>query len=1089
MIRRGAMSIKKSLRTFLAVSICLLAATSVAHAQYSGGTGEPNDPYQIATAADLITLGETPDDYDKHFILIADIDLDPNLPGGRVFDRAVIAPDTDPDDRNSLFQGTTFAGVFDGDGHTILHLEIEAEDFLGLFGELRGNAVVCDLNLEATNIKGAGLFVGGLVGRNRGNITTSYSTGTVTGDQKVGGLVGINYGSIATIATSYSTGTVTGDQEVGGLVGANYGSIATSYSSGAVTGIRDVGGFVGHGRVGRTLHCVWDMETSGPSRSAGGVGLTTAEMMDLYMIGVNGFAEDPNWVLNAGLDYPRLAWEGTAGQTIPVPEIDWLDGQGTPEVPYRIDTADQLILLTRAGGLWDEHFILGADIDLDPNLQGREVFSEAVIQVFSGVFDGNDHTISNLTIEGDHISGLFGRLAGEVRDLGVVDIKISGSGEYVGGLVGRNDGGHITNCHSTGTISGDAYIGGLVGGNSGNIIACYSPDAVGVNGNHNIGGLTGSNGGDITQCFSAAFVSGVSEIGGLSGSNHGGATISRCYAICTVLADDTAGGLVGANVGYTQYRAAAGTLHVAIVSDCYSIVLGGSHVSGLLVGENGRETTLSILGNYPSLIKNCYASCESSEMLTPVALIGRSRGLDTFVMNCFWDAECSGIMDNTEGGTPETTVEMQTASTFLEAGWDFVDETANGPNDVWKIVEGQTYPLLSWQKYAGGTGEPNDPYLIYTAEHLNALGAEPNDYDKHFKLMADIDLSGYEYDRAVIAPDMNDMEEGYQGIAFRGHFHGNGHKISHLTIRGDSVLGFFGQLGSEGQILGLGLEAVDVNGTGDYVGGLVGENGFAGITNCYSSGKVSGEWWVGGLVGYSNTNGGSITTCYSTCTVSGESCVGGLVGLVDYNNDGSITMSHSTGTVSGDRSVGGLVGTNWGSIAMSHSTGTVSGDLTVGGLVGYHSWTGSVANCYSNGAITGTERVGGLVGGSTGSITNCFSSGTVTGTDYVGGLVGSDRGFVPPAGRLYISIITASFWDIETSGLTNMCGDADDPQGSCDDSYGKTTAEMQTATTFLESGWDFIGETENGPNDIWWILEGQDYPRLWWELIDEAPEP
>ena len=66
-------------------------------------------------------------------------------------------------------------------------------------------------------------------------------------------------------------------------------------------------------------------------------------------------------------------------------------------------------------------------------------------------------------------------------------------------------------------------------------------------------------------------------------------------------------------------------------------------------------------------------------------------------------------------------------------------------------------------KYGGGTAEPNDPYLIYTAEHLNALGAEPNDYDKHFKLMADIDLSGYVYDRAVIAPDANDLENGFRG--------------------------------------------------------------------------------------------------------------------------------------------------------------------------------------------------------------------------------------------------------------------------------------------------------------------------------------
>jgi len=60
--------------------------------------------------------------------------------------------------------------------------------------------------------------------------------------------------------------------------------------------------------------------------------------------------------------------------------------------------------------------------------------------------------------------------------------------------------------------------------------------------------------------------------------------------------------------------------------------------------------------------------------------------------------------------------------------------------------------------------------------------------------------------------------------------------------------------------------------------------------------------------------------------------------------------------------------------------------------------------------------------------------------------------------------------DTQTSGQANSTGGT-----------GKTTAEMQTATTFLEAGWDFVGETANGTEDIWWILEGQDYPRLWWE--------
>ncbi|RPJ34751.1 MAG: hypothetical protein EHM35_09630, partial [Planctomycetaceae bacterium] len=61
--------------------------------EFAGGTGEPNDPYQIATAEQLIAIGSDPNLLDRHFVLVANLDLDPNQPGGQVFDRAVIAPE------------------------------------------------------------------------------------------------------------------------------------------------------------------------------------------------------------------------------------------------------------------------------------------------------------------------------------------------------------------------------------------------------------------------------------------------------------------------------------------------------------------------------------------------------------------------------------------------------------------------------------------------------------------------------------------------------------------------------------------------------------------------------------------------------------------------------------------------------------------------------------------------------------------------------------------------------------------------------------------------------------------------------------
>ena len=106
-------------------------------------------------------LGESPEDYDKHFILTADIDLDPNLPGRKVFDRTVIASDTND---TGEFQGTAFTGVFDGNDHTISHLTIEGERYIGMFGKLGFGASISNLGLDAVDVIGDGAYVGGLVG-------------------------------------------------------------------------------------------------------------------------------------------------------------------------------------------------------------------------------------------------------------------------------------------------------------------------------------------------------------------------------------------------------------------------------------------------------------------------------------------------------------------------------------------------------------------------------------------------------------------------------------------------------------------------------------------------------------------------------------------------------------------------------------------------------------------------------------------------------------------------------------------------------------------------------------------------------------
>jgi hypothetical protein len=132
---------------------------------YSGGSGEPNDPYRIADVNDLLELAADTNNYDKCFILTADIDLDPNLPGGQVFTTAIIAPDTSSDDD---FQGTAFTGTFDGNNHKITNFTINDNWYLGLFGKIDAGGSVKNLGIEDFAVSGySGSYnVGGLVGHN-----------------------------------------------------------------------------------------------------------------------------------------------------------------------------------------------------------------------------------------------------------------------------------------------------------------------------------------------------------------------------------------------------------------------------------------------------------------------------------------------------------------------------------------------------------------------------------------------------------------------------------------------------------------------------------------------------------------------------------------------------------------------------------------------------------------------------------------------------------------------------------------------------------------------------------------------------------
>jgi hypothetical protein len=285
---------------------------------YSGGDGNSVNPYKIANVADWQALMGTSTDWNKQFLLIADV----NLAGVTL---TPVGNDSTP-----------FTGVFNGNGNIISNAVINqpGSDKIGLFGYVN-NSNILNLGVENVNINGR-LMVGGLAGHNWGGITACYATGSVTGTftgySYVGGLVGYNSGGlIACYATSSVSGGGVGGR-IGGLVGENNGGITYCYATGSVDGNSVVGGLVGGSTGGYTTSCFWDIQTSGTSDGVGNqtpdpawvIGKSTAEMKKL-----STFTSEPNnwdftnettngtndyWRMCAdGVDYPRLNWESTKG--------------------------------------------------------------------------------------------------------------------------------------------------------------------------------------------------------------------------------------------------------------------------------------------------------------------------------------------------------------------------------------------------------------------------------------------------------------------------------------------------------------------------------------------------------------------------------------------------------------------------------------------------------------------------------------------------------------------------------------------------------------------------------------------------------
>ena len=601
------------------------------------------------------------------------------------------------------------------------------------------------------------------------------------------------------------------------------------------------------------------------------------------------------------------------------------------------------------------NYVLGANIDATATSlwNSGEGFAPVGNSAtgFTGTFDGLGHIISNLTINRTWTSnvGLFGNadLHSAIRNVGLVGGSASGD-YYVGGLVGFNNGGTVSNSYATGSVTGRTYTGGLVGYNgNGTVSNSYATGSVTGEG-ISTGGLVGHNeSGTVSNSYATGSVTGRNYTGGLVGFN-GSSTVSNSYATGSVSGVNGVGGLVGHNYGGT-------------VSNSYATgsVTGEGTSTGGLVGHNESGT----------------------------------------VSNSYWnsDVKATGIGGGTTtGATGLTAVQMQTASSFV--GFTFTT-TPGASGNNWVMVDADG-TLNNAGSAAGATLPILASEYSTTINNAHQLQLMAMAFSASYTLGANIDALSTGNSKDVWGSS-GFVPVGNAAAYFTGTFDGLNHTISNLSINRPTYngVGLFGYSFRDTVIRNVGLVGVSVIGR-SHVGGLVGDLIEGTVSNSYATGNVSGNSEIGGIVG--NSRYGTIINSYATSSISGSSNnVGGLLGL---NFEGTVSNSYATGNVTGISYTGGLVGfSNTGTVSNSYATGSVTGGDSTGGLVG-HNLTSTVSNSYWNTTTSGQATSAGGTGLTT---TQMQQQSNFSSWDFTNTWIGYD-GFTNPLLRSFMTPLTVT---------------------------------------------------------------------------------
>ncbi len=673
----------------------------------------------------------------------------------------------------------------------------------------------------------------------------------------------------------------------------------------------------------------------------------------------------------------------------------------------------------------------------------------------------------------------FAGLFGYTENLKISNLDVSvgyvAAKEHVGSVLGYGHDALISNVYAEIEVSGTNYVGGLVGYLRGDI---FSSSVKGnVVAQDTVGGIVGYSKGRIDAVNHIGDIRGASYVGGVVGyaenikdSYHkGGDVIGTADFVgglagyCLSTSQSYAEGIVNGSLNYVGGVVGKGnsvdsTYHVGNVKGCAYVGGVVGYVENVKDSYH-RDGEVAGAGNYVGGVagfsSSIYDSFAEGSVKSDSSYVGGVVGYSKDVLNAAYhiNGEVNGYAY--VGGVAGYANQLASShsegyvigkNNFVGGVSGYVVGTVDSVYHKGDCVMGMAYVGgLAGLALAPVTNSYSEGNVIGSGNYVGGLLGQTSDSVANVHSLGNVEsrgncvggligLSYFFYNNWRKNISVHSVEKSYAVgnvsgwnnvgglVGLDSIFNGDSSKIKDTVTTSSIITRIIHNSYSEG----------NVNGTGNYVGGILGKSSFRyGVKNSslllmsvfHHKGDVNGDAFIGGLAGLLT---GTITDSRSEGNVVGKgSHVGGLAGLMRHSLElyGSsykidsidvIRNSYAVGSVYGKSDVGGLSGSDciyrdslnhYGLILYgverkiygSHFKGSVVGTSDyVGGLLGRSYY--SDENIYSmridssffeGGDVFGEKYVGGLVGQMSGNIINSHSKGNVKGNDdYVGGVAG-----------------------------------------------------------------------------------------------------